>query len=161
MAEQRYQAVLAVISDGLSISQVAEKVGVSRQTLHAWLARYEAEGLDGLVDRSHRPVSCPRQMGAQVEAALLELRRSRPYWGPRWLVFELAKRKVAPLPSESGAYRALVRAGGSTPRPSLPAQTLLTARRKGVRLVARCHERVTTFCKVAAAAFNTSFCACT
>jgi DNA-binding XRE family transcriptional regulator len=33
VAEQRYQAVLAVISDGLSISQVAEKVGVSRQTL--------------------------------------------------------------------------------------------------------------------------------
>jgi hypothetical protein len=26
VAEQRYQAVLAVISDGLSISQVAEKV---------------------------------------------------------------------------------------------------------------------------------------
>jgi transposase-like protein len=31
VAEQRYQAVLAVISDGLSISQVAEKVGVSRR----------------------------------------------------------------------------------------------------------------------------------
>ena len=45
VAEQRYQAVMAVIGDGLSISQVAEKVGVSRQTLHAWLARYEAEGL--------------------------------------------------------------------------------------------------------------------
>jgi transposase len=44
VAEQRYQAVLAVIADGLSISQVAEKVGVSRQTLHAWLARYEAAG---------------------------------------------------------------------------------------------------------------------
>ncbi len=57
MAEQRYQAVLAVISDGLSISQVAEKIGVSRQTLHSWLARYEAEGLDGLMDRSHRPVA--------------------------------------------------------------------------------------------------------
>jgi len=34
-----------VISDGLPISQVAEKVGVSRQTRHAWLARYEAQGL--------------------------------------------------------------------------------------------------------------------
>jgi hypothetical protein len=34
----------AVIGDGLSISQVAEKVGVSRQTLHAWLARYESSG---------------------------------------------------------------------------------------------------------------------
>jgi transposase InsO family protein len=110
VAEQRYQAVLAVISDGLSISQVASKVGVSRQTLHSWLARYEADGLEGLLDRSHRPVSCPHQMPAEVEAALLELRRSRPYWGPRRLVFELGKRGVAPVPSESGAYRALVRA---------------------------------------------------
>lgn len=110
MAEQRYQAVLAVIADGLSVTQAAEKTGVSRQTLHAWLARYEAEGLEGLKDRSHRPVSCPHQMAAPVEAALLELRRSRPYWGPRRLVFELAKRGVDPVPSESGAYRALVRA---------------------------------------------------
>jgi transposase InsO family protein len=110
VAEQRYQAVLAVISDGLSISQVAEKFGVSRQTLHTWLARYEAGGLEGLMDRSHRPVSCPHQMPAVVEAALLELRRSRPYWGPRRLVFELARRGVRPVPSESAAYRALVRA---------------------------------------------------
>lgn len=111
MAEQRYQAVMAVIGDGLSVSQVAEKVGVSRQTLHSWLARYEAEGLEGLKDRSHRPRRCPHQMDAQVEAALLELRRSRPYWGPRRLVFELARRGVVAVPSESAAYRALVRAG--------------------------------------------------
>jgi transposase len=110
VAEQRYQAVLAVISDGLSIAQVASRVGVSRQTLHSWLARYEAEGLDGLVDRSHRPVSCPHQMPAEVEAVLLELRRSRPYWGPRRLVFELGKRGVRALPSGSAVYRALVRA---------------------------------------------------
>jgi len=107
VAEQRYQAVLAVISDGLSISQVASKVGVSRQTLHSWLARYQAEGLAGLADRSHRPGSCPHQMPARVEAALLELRRSRPYWGPRRLVVELSKRGVRPVPSESAAYRAL------------------------------------------------------
>ena len=35
-------------------------------------------------------------------------RRSRPYWGPRRLVFELAKRAV---PSASAVYRALLRAG--------------------------------------------------
>ena len=99
MAEQRYQAVMAAIGDGLSIRQVAEKVGDSRQTLHAWLARYEAEGLEGLSDRSHRPMRCPHQMSAEVEAMLLELRRTRPYWGPRRLVFELGKRAVAPLPS--------------------------------------------------------------
>ena len=81
VAEQRYQAVLAVISDGLSVSQVASKFGVSRQTMHSWLARYEEAGLEGLIDRSHRPVSCPHQMPAVVEAQLLALRRSRPYQG--------------------------------------------------------------------------------
>ena len=111
MAEQRYQAVMAVIGDGLTVSQAAEKTGVARQTLHRWLARYEAEGLDGLADRSHRPAVCPHQMPAAVEAVLLELRRSRPYWGPRRLVFELAKRNVSPVPSPSAVYRALVRAG--------------------------------------------------
>ncbi|SRX94513.1 Putative transposase (fragment) [Mycobacterium tuberculosis H37Rv] [Mycobacterium shimoidei] len=79
MAEQRYQAVLAVIGDGLEVSLVAEKVGVSRQTVHTWLKRYESGGLEGLNDRSHRPAHCPHQMPAEVEAALLELRRSRPY----------------------------------------------------------------------------------
>lgn len=111
VAEQRYQAVMAVIGDGLTVSQAAEKTGVARQTLHRWLARYEAQGLEGLVDRSHRPVRCPHQMPAVVEAAVVELRRSRPYWGPRRLVFELAKRRVTPVPSESAVYRALLRAG--------------------------------------------------
>ena len=53
VAEQRYQAVLAVISDGRTVTETAAAVGVSRQTLHVWLARYEAAGLEGLVDRSH------------------------------------------------------------------------------------------------------------
>lgn len=42
---------------------------------------------------------------------VLELRRWKPYWGPRSLMSELARRKVAPLPSESAVYRCLVRAG--------------------------------------------------
>ena len=117
MAEQRYQAVLAVIGDGRTIKEVAEQWRVSRQTLHAWLARYEAGGLEELADRSHRPRSCPHQIPAQVEALALELRRSRPYWGPRRLVLELAKRGVDPLPSESAVYRALVRAGVVEGRP--------------------------------------------
>ena len=62
MAEQRYQAVLAVISDGRTVVEVASQWGVSRQTVHAWLSRYEAEGLAGLGDRSHRPASCPHQL---------------------------------------------------------------------------------------------------
>jgi transposase InsO family protein len=114
VAEQRYQAVLAVIADGLSVKVAAEKAGVSRQTLHAWLARYEAGGLEGLVEGSHRPRSCPHQMPAAVEAVVLELRREHRYWGPQRIRHELQRRGLAAageLPSRSAIYRCLVRAG--------------------------------------------------
>lgn len=111
VTEQRYQAILAVIGDGRTIKEVAGRWCVSRQTVHAWLARYEQAGLQGLTDRSHRPGSCPHQMPGQVEAMVLELRRSRPYWGPRRLAGELARKEVTPAPSESAVYRCLVRAG--------------------------------------------------
>ena len=100
--EQRYQAVLAVIGGGETVTSVAARWGVSRKTVHVWLARYEAGGLENLADRSHRPVSCPHQMASPVEVVLAELRRAHPGWGPRRLVFELARAQVEPLPSESG-----------------------------------------------------------
>jgi transposase InsO family protein len=111
VAEQRYLAVLAVIADGHDVVAAAQQWGVSRQTLHTWIGRYEADGLQGLADRSHRPRSCPHQMSPPVEAAALELRRLHPAWGPRRIVVELARRGVVPVPSESGVYRALTRAG--------------------------------------------------
>src|SRR4051794_17137192 len=114
VAEQRYQAVLAVIADGLSVTVAAEKAGVTRQTLHSWLARYEAGGLEGLVDASHRPRWCPHQMSAEAEAVVLELRRVHRYWGPQRIRHELQRRCLVPaagLPSRSAIYRALRRAG--------------------------------------------------
>jgi transposase len=107
VAEQRYQAVLAVISDGETVTDVAARFGMARKTVHRWLARYEADGLAGLADRSHRPASCPHQMPAAVEVMLAELRVRHSSWGPRRLAFELAKGGV--VVSESAAYRALAR----------------------------------------------------
>ena len=40
--EQRYDAVLGVIRDEFTVSKVAKKFGVSRQSVHTWLQRYEA-----------------------------------------------------------------------------------------------------------------------
>ena len=91
VAGQRYQAVLAVIEDGLSVTEVAAKGGVSRQTVHSWLGRYAAGGLGGLADRSHRPGSCPHQMDPVVEARVLELRRRYRSWGARRICFELGR----------------------------------------------------------------------
>ena len=72
-------AVLAVIAEGCTVSEVASRFGVSRQTLHAWLSKYEAGGLENLGDGSHRPRSCPHQMSGEVEVLVAELRRAHPY----------------------------------------------------------------------------------
>jgi transposase InsO family protein len=110
VTEQRYKAVLAVIGDGRTVSEVSGDWGVSRRTMHRWLARYEGDGLEGLKDRSHRPAQSPNQMPPAVEAMVLEMRRSHPYWGARRIAFELARKRVEAAPSESAVYRCLVRA---------------------------------------------------
>jgi transposase len=50
--EQRYQAVMAVVQDGWKVTEVAQRLGVARQSVHNWIARYEAGGLPALADRS-------------------------------------------------------------------------------------------------------------
>jgi len=37
VVEQRYQAVLEVLNDGASVTDVARRYGVARQTVHEWL----------------------------------------------------------------------------------------------------------------------------
>jgi transposase len=108
--EQRYRAVLEAEA-GCPVTEIAARNGVSRQTVQAWVRRYKAGGLAALADRSHRPQSCPHQIAAEVEAAVCELRRSHPRWGPARLAFELGKRDMAPVPSEATLYRVLVRNG--------------------------------------------------
>jgi transposase len=44
VAEQRY---LAVLADGYDVTAAAQQWGVTRQTLHSWIGRYEADGLAG------------------------------------------------------------------------------------------------------------------
>src|SRR5258708_35786195 len=111
VSEQRYQAILAVIADGRTVSEVAQQWKVSRQTLHTWLARYELEGLEGLADRSRQPASRPHKMPAEVEAAILEARRIRQYTGPHSLGLGSARRRGAPMRSASAIARYLVGAG--------------------------------------------------
>jgi transposase InsO family protein len=109
--EQRYRAVLAVQA-GDRVSEVARQLGVSRQSVHTWLARYAEGGLAGLDDRSHQPQSCPHQATPEVEAAVCELRRAHPRWGARRIEFELGRNGCpGRVPSRMTVYRILARHG--------------------------------------------------
>ncbi len=116
LLEQRLAAVKEVVDDGATVTDVARRYGVARQTVHEWLRRYAARGLAGLVDGSSRPLSCPHQMPAETEALIVGLRREHPGWGPRTIGHQLARRWVDPVPGRSSIYRCLVRHGLITPQ---------------------------------------------
>jgi transposase InsO family protein len=109
--EQRYDAVVAVIRDGFSVSEAAQKFGVSRQSLYRWMARYEEGGLEALAEGSHRPKHIPHQMPGEIETRVLELRRTHPLWGPLRIEHQLRRDGFDPPPSHMAVYRALVRHG--------------------------------------------------
>jgi len=108
VVEQRYQAVLEVLA-GATVTDVARRYGVARQTVHTWLRRYASDGLAGLVDRSSKPLSCPHQMSAVVEVRVVEMRKAHSGWGPRTIGYHLEREGVDPVPSRSAIYRALLR----------------------------------------------------
>jgi transposase InsO family protein len=112
VVEQRYRAVMAVM-DGARVTEVAAEIGVSRQSVHTWLARYRSGGLAGLADRSQQPRSSPNQASAQVEALVCELRRAHPKWGAQRIVHELMRSPAPPepMPSRATVHRILVRHG--------------------------------------------------
>ena len=122
VVEQRLDAVRAVL-DGAGVAEVAAAAGVHRATLHRWVTRYLTGQLAGLADGSHRPHSCPRQVGAAVEVAVAEMRREHPRWGSRRIRLEML-RKPGPwaaedlvAPSERTIDRILHRQGLLRARP--------------------------------------------
>ena len=112
VVEQRHQAVLEVL-EGATVSGVAHRSLVARQTVHVWLGRDAAYGLAGLADKSSRPLSCPYQMSPEVDARIVAMRREHPGWGARtvryWLEREAAN-QTAPVSARTGPQDDEVRA---------------------------------------------------
>ncbi len=115
MVEQRYDAVREVL-EGASVKDTATRYGVDRRTLHRWLVRYATEGLAALADKSSKPDRCPHQMAPEIEARIVDLRRSHPGWGPRTILNKLRRDLEAP-PSRAAIYRCLVRHRLIQPKP--------------------------------------------
>ena len=104
VVEQRHKAVLEVLA-GSSVVEVAERYGVSRQTLHRWLQKYARSGIGGLADASPRPARCPHSTPPAARGAH---RRAAPRPPP------LGAAHDRPLPGPGGAQGTIPRAPRST-----------------------------------------------
>jgi transposase InsO family protein len=81
-----------VRGQGWAIAHAAKAQGISRQCAHRWIARWDADGDDGLHDRSSRPHSSPRRTPQEVEDRIVQLRAEQRR-GQDWIGPELG---VAP-----------------------------------------------------------------
>jgi transposase InsO family protein len=73
----REEMVRAVVDWGLSPTAAARQFNTTPKTVSKWVERFRAEGVDGLRDRSSRPLSSPSQTPPATCAAVEALRRQR------------------------------------------------------------------------------------
>jgi transposase InsO family protein len=86
---------------------------VSRRIGYKWLARYDAEGRRGLVNRSRAPHYCPHKVPAAIAELLIAEREAHPHWGARKLLVVLARRhpRLQAWPAASTVADLLARRG--------------------------------------------------
>jgi transposase InsO family protein/transposase len=93
---QRERMVRRVVEEGWSITKAAEAAEVSDRTCAKWVARYRAEGVAGLLDRSSAPAVVANRTEEHTIQAIAALRRLR-FTGP-----EIAEVLDRPLSTVSG-----------------------------------------------------------
>ena len=108
--------LIAVWNEGqMSVSELGRAFDISRKTVYKWLARYEQGGAAGLVDGAPIAHHHPKATPDATVAALLELRKERPTWGPKKLRARLAQLGMA-VPATSTIGELLKKHGLIRPR---------------------------------------------
>jgi transposase InsO family protein len=69
--------VRAVVDHGISKAEAARRYNTTPKTVTKWVDRFHKEGVDGLCDRSSRPLSSPSQTPQATCDAVEVLRRQR------------------------------------------------------------------------------------
>ena len=112
---------IAVASPETNVSEFCRAHGISRETFYMWRRRYAAEGHQGLEPRSKAPAGNPKRVGADVEDAIVALRKELEELGvdngPATIHWHLGRRGMRAVPSVATIWRVLVRRGFVVPEP--------------------------------------------
>ena len=84
----RLKLVQLVLDEGWAQARVAERFQIARGTVSKWVARFRAEGVAGLADRSSRPHRSPNRTSRRTERRIVGLRVTRR-WGPHRIAYHL------------------------------------------------------------------------
>ena len=74
---------IARLLEGDTMTQLCKEFSISRKTGYKIWDRYQTCGIQGLTDRSRRPIRYANQLPMQIEQTILNIRRDKPTWGAR------------------------------------------------------------------------------
>ena len=122
MVDIREEMALLALDERYTVSEVAQRYGVSRPTVRLWRDRYREAGRAGLADHSHAPRSCPHRTSEQIEQLIVD-ERERYGWGSKKILLQDAYPELE-LPGRSAVdallrKRGLVRPGPRRRRPTV------------------------------------------
>ena len=89
--DERTRFIELYLTGLYTITELAERFGMSRQKLHKWLARHNVDGMKGLVDRSRAPLRSPHRTNEQAIEMIVAFRQRFPHMGPRKILARLAE----------------------------------------------------------------------
>jgi transposase InsO family protein len=80
--DERMHFVMMLEKHEEAFAAVCRQFGVSRKTGYKWLARYQMQGVVGLIDRSCAPHAHPQEVVRAIAERCLQVRRAHRTWGP-------------------------------------------------------------------------------
>ena len=115
--EERLEFVREYETELFTMTELAAQYGISRKTGYKWLARHDAAGALGLLDRSRRPYHSPQATAPALIEALVAVRKRHPRWGaPKLLTVAARQDPAAAWPSRSTVCDLLKARGLVSPR---------------------------------------------
>lgn len=102
--DERVQFI-ARYMDGEKLVDLSREFGVSRKTAYKFIQRYQKYGIEGLSDRSRKPIFSPNRTATEIEEGVVKLKKLHPNWGPKKLKAKLEQRNPGvefPAPSTIG-----------------------------------------------------------
>lgn len=82
---QRRDFVFLASKPGANKRELIRRFGISAPSAYKWLERYRKEGLEGLEERSRRPIGQPRKSRPDMGKKIVDLRLEHGCWGARKL----------------------------------------------------------------------------
>ena len=97
----RLEFVTLALADEANVSRLCRRFGISRKTGYKWLERFLNDGVEGLLDRSRKPLHSPIKTPEEMEQAVLEVREKHPSWGGRKIKRRLLEMGTSEVPAPS------------------------------------------------------------